>query len=127
MISALGLGLFAFDLLALSGVDPALQRPGANVVQAMALGFPAQLLLGASSYFLEGISRPQRVMAVNLTMLPFNGMLRLGMGRRPFRPAGARRGRRGLCDGDHFRLGALAMILTVWRLPHAVERRVRDW
>ena len=32
----------------------------------MALGFPAQLLLGASSYFLEGISRPQRVMAINL-------------------------------------------------------------
>src|SRR5205085_127872 len=75
LVSALILGLFAFDLLSLFGVASTLQRPGAHVVQAMALGFPAQLLLGASSYFLEGISRPQRVMAINLTMLPFTGLL----------------------------------------------------
>ena len=69
------LRLWAFDLLALVGVEPALQRPGAAVVEAMALAFPAQLLLAASSYFLEGISRPRRVMTVNLCMLPVNALL----------------------------------------------------
>lgn len=127
LISALVLGIFAFDLLGLFGVEPALQRPGANVVQAMALGFPAQLLLGASSYFLEGISRPRRVMTVNLVMLPLNGLLAWAW------------------VGGHFGLpalgavgaayatatiswaGALAMISIVWCLPHAAERRVRDF
>ena len=125
--SAAILGLFAFGLLGLFGVEPALQRPGANVVQAMALGFPAQLLLGAASYFLEGISRPRRVMTVNLVMLPLNGLLAWAW------------------VGGHFGLpalgavgaayatatiswaGALAMIAFVWLLPRAAERRVRDF
>lgn len=127
LISALGLGLLAFDLLHLFGVEPALQRPGANVVQAMALGFPAQLLLGASSYFLEGISRPQRVMAINLTMLPFNGILAWAwVGGHFGLPALGAVGA-AYATATISWLGALAMILTVWRLPHAAERRVRDW
>jgi MATE family multidrug resistance protein len=41
----------------------------------LALAFPFQFVIAASSYFLEGISRPRRVMAVNLTMLPVNAVL----------------------------------------------------
>jgi MATE family multidrug resistance protein len=125
--SALILGLFAFDLLGLFGVEPKLQRPGANVVQAMALGFPAQLLLGASSYFLEGISRPRRVMSVNLVMLPFNGLLAWAwVGGHFGLPALGAVGA-ALATATISWLGALAMILIVWRLPHAAERRVRDF
>src|SRR5687768_7084663 len=69
------LGSFAFELLTLVDVEQKLRRPGAAVVQAMAIAFPAQFLLAASSYFLEGISRPRRVMAVNLSMLPVNALL----------------------------------------------------
>src|SRR3546814_2411810 len=39
------------------------------------LGFPFQLVIVAASYFLEGISRPRRVMVVNLGVLPFNALL----------------------------------------------------
>ena len=127
LASSLVLGLFAFDLLGLFGVAPTLQRPGANVVQAMALGFPAQLLLGASSYFLEGISRPQRVMAINLTMLPFNGLLAWAwVGGHFGLPALGAVGA-ALATATISWLGALAMILVVLRLPHAAERRVREF
>jgi len=119
LASALILGLFAFDLLALFGVEPALQRPGANVVQAMALGFPAQLLLGASSYFLEGISRPRRVMTVNLLMLPVNGLLAWAwVGGHFGLPALGAVGA-ALATATISWAGALAMFLVVWRLPHA--------
>jgi len=121
------LGLFGYDLLGLFGVEPRLQRPGANVVQAMALGFPAQLLLGASSYFLEGISRPRRVMTVNLLMLPVNGLLAWAwVGGHFGLPALGAVGA-ALATATVSWAGALAMILIVWRLPHAAERRVRDF
>jgi multidrug resistance protein, MATE family len=120
------LGLFALDLLGLFGVAPALQQPGANVVQAMALGFPAQLLLGASSYFLEGISRPRRVMSVNLAMLPLNGLLAWAwVGGHFGLPALGAVGA-ALATATISWLGALAMMLIVWRLPQAAERKVRD-
>jgi len=126
-LSALGLGIFAFDLLGLFGVEPALQRPGANVVQAMSLGFPAQLLLGAAAYFLEGISRPRRVMAINLLMLPFNGLLAWAwVGGHFGLPALGAVGA-AYATATISWLGALAMILVVLRLPHARERRVRDF
>lgn len=127
LAAALVLGLFAHDLLALFGVEPALQRPGANVVQAMALGFPAQLLLGASSYFLEGISRPQRVMAINLIMLPVNGLLAWAwVGGHFGLPALGAVGA-ALATATASWAGALAMFLVVWRLPRAAERQVRDF
>ncbi|HEV7659079.1 MAG TPA: MATE family efflux transporter [Allosphingosinicella sp.] len=126
-ISAAILGLFAFDLLGLFGVEPALQRPGANVVQAMALGFPAQLLIGAASYFLEGISRPRRVMAVNLVMLPFNGLLAWAwVGGHIGLPALGAVGA-AYATATISWAGALAMILFVWLLPTARERRVHDF
>ncbi len=119
--------LWAYPLLEAVGVEAGLRRPGAAVVEAMALAFPAQLLLAASSYFLEGISRPRRVMAVNLAMLPVNALLAWAW------------------VGGHFGLPALgavgaayatasvswagtaAMIGLIWLLPSAKERRVRDF
>jgi len=126
LATAVVLGLWAYELLALVGVEPTLLGPGAAVVEAMALAFPAQLVLAASSYFLEGISRPRRVMAVNLAMLPVNALLAWAW------------------VGGHFGLpalgavgaayatatvswaGAAAMIALIWALPRACERRVRD-
>jgi multidrug resistance protein, MATE family len=119
--------LFAYELLEAVGVESALLAPGAAVVEAMALAFPAQLLLAASSYFLEGISRPRRVMAVNLGMLPVNAVLAWAW------------------VGGHFGLpalgavgaayatatvswaGAAAMIVLVLALPRAGDRLVRDF
>ena len=121
------LGLWALPLLALIGVEGALQRPAAAVVQAMAIAFPAQLLLAASSYFLEGISRPQRVMAVNLGMLPLNGLLAWAwvgghFGLPPLGAVGA-----ALATASASWIGMMAMLVVIWRLPRAGERRVRDW
>jgi len=121
------LGLGALDLLALAGVEPELRRPGAAVVQAMALAFPAQFVLAASSYFLEGISRPRRVMAVNLAMLPVNALLcwawvggHLGL------PALGAVGA-AYATASVSTAGAAAMLALIWLLPRAQERRVRDW
>ena len=121
------LRLWAFDLLALVGVEPALQRPGAAVVEAMALAFPAQFLLAASSYFLEGISRPRRVMAVNLLMLPVNALLAWAwvgghLGLPALGAVGA-----AYATATVSWLGAAAMIALIWLLPRAQERRVRDF
>src|SRR3546814_10359602 len=63
---------FASELLAAVGIVPALVPDAARVVRVMAFGFPFQLVIVAASYFLEGISRPRRVMVVNLGVLPFN-------------------------------------------------------
>jgi MATE family multidrug resistance protein len=121
------LGGFAEPLLALFGVAPDLQRPGAAVVQAMALAFPAQFILAASSYFLEGISRPQRVMTVNLAMLPLNGLLAWAWvgGRLGFPETGAVGAAYATAAASW--LGAAAMLALIWRLPRAEQRRVRDW
>jgi MATE family multidrug resistance protein len=121
------LGLWAFELLALVGVEPGLLRPGAAVVEAMAWAFPAQLLLAASSYFLEGISRPRRVMTVNLCMLPVNGVLAWAwVGGHLGLPAlGAVGAAYATATASWF--GAAFMLALIWLLPRAGERRVRDF
>ena len=48
---------WAEPMLRLVGVAEPLLAPGAAVVRAMAFAFPAQFILAAASYFLEGISR----------------------------------------------------------------------
>jgi MATE family multidrug resistance protein len=118
---------FAAPLLQLVGVAGPLIAPGAAVVEAMALAFPAQLVLAAASYFLEGISRPRRIMAVNLAMLPLNALLawawvggHLGL---PARGAvGA-----ALATATASTLGAVLILILCWTLPRAAKRRVRDW
>jgi multidrug resistance protein, MATE family len=121
------LGLWAFELLDLVGVEPALLRPGAAVVEAMALAFPAQLLLAAASYFLEGISRPRRVMTVNLCMLPLNALLAWAwVGGHFGLPALGAVGA-AYATATASWLGAAFMIALIWLLPRAGERRVRDF
>jgi multidrug resistance protein, MATE family len=121
------LGLWAYELLALVGVERSLLVPGAGVVEAMALAFPAQFLLAASSYFLEGISRPRRVMAVNLAMLPVNALLAWAwvgghLGLPAFGAVGAAYATATASWG-----GAIAMLTLIWLLPRAHERQVRNF
>ena len=117
---------WAFELLALVGVERSLLEPGAAVVVAMSLAFPAQFLLAGSSYFLEGISRPRRVMAVNLSMLPVNALLAWAwvgghLGLPALGAVGA-----AYATASVSWAGAAAMIALIWLLPRARERRIRD-
>ena len=129
----LGTGLMAVlllwsgELLGLIGVAQELRRPGAAVAEAMALAYPAQFLLAGSSYFLEGISRPRRVMAVNLGMLPVNALLAWAwvgghLGLPALGAVGAAYATATVSWG-----GAAAMIALCWTLPRAGDRGVRDW
>lgn len=121
------LGYWAFELLTLVQVEPDLRRPGATVVQAMAIAFPAQFVLAASSYFLEGISRPRRVMAVNLSMLPVNALLAWALvgGHFGFPALGAVGA--ALATAAVSWGGAVVMLYLVWHLPRAQQRTVHDW
>lgn len=69
------LALFATTLLRTIGVAPELIPVASAVVRIMAFCYPASLVMTAASYWLEGISRPRPVMAVNLAMLPVNAVL----------------------------------------------------
>ncbi|HEV2865220.1 MAG TPA: MATE family efflux transporter, partial [Allosphingosinicella sp.] len=121
------MGLWAYPLLRVVGIESTLLASGAAVVKAMALAFPAQLLLAACSYFLEGISRPRRVMAVNLAMLPLNAVLAWAwVGGHLGLPAMGAVGA-ALATATVSWIGAAAMGLLIWRLPRAQERRVRDF
>lgn len=127
LVMVIVLGGFAQPLLALFRVAPELHRPGAAVVQAMAIAFPAQFILAACSYFLEGISRPQRVMSVNLAMLPVNGVLAWALvGGHLGLPALGAVGA-ACATAIASWLGAAAMLTVIWRLPRAEARAVRDW
>jgi MATE family multidrug resistance protein len=93
----------------------------------MAFAFPFQFVLAASSYFLEGISRPRRVMAVNLSMLPVNGLLAWAwVGGHFGLPALGAVGA-AYATASVSAAGALFMLALIWRLPRARERGVRDW
>lgn len=120
------LGLGAYPLLRLIGVEPALLAPSAPVVEAMALAFPAQLAFFAASYFLEGISRPRRVMIVNLGMLGVNAVLAWAWvgGHLGFPALGAVGAAYATAVASW--LGAGAMILFAWTVSDAAERGVRD-
>ena len=134
---ALGLGLgvgmmallmlLAEPLLGLVGVAQDLREPGAAVVRALALAYPFQFMLAAASYFLEGISRPRRVMAVNLAMLPVNAVLAWAWvgGHLGFPAMGAVGA--GLATSTVSALGAAAILAGCWLLPRAEERGVRDF
>ena len=120
------LRIWAEPLILAAGVAPALAPGGAAVVRAMALGYPAQLVLNAAAYFLEGISRPRRVMAVNLAMLPLNAVLawawtdgRLGL------PAWGAVGAASATALVSW-AGAVAMLASVWTLRDAAAYDVRD-
>lgn len=118
--------IFAEPLLNLIGVAPDLRQPGAAVVRAMALAYPFQFTLAAASYFLEGISRPRRVMAVNLAMLPVNALLAWAwVGGHLGLPAMGAVGA-AWATSTVSALGAAAILVCVWILPRAEQRGVKD-
>ena len=116
----------AEPLLHRIGVAPELVGPGGAVVRAMALAYPFQFTLAAASYFLEGISRPRRVMTVNLAMLLVNAILAWAWvgGHLGFPARGAVGA--ALATATVSAMGAAAMLFCCWILPHAGERHVRD-
>lgn len=115
----------AGPLLRLLGVAPALAGPAERVVVVTAFAYPFQLIGSSASYFLEGVSRPRRVMAVNLAVLPVNALLawawsggHLGLPR-----AGAVGAAAATVVASA--LNALWMLAAAWTLPQARERAVR--
>jgi MATE family multidrug resistance protein len=70
-----GLWISADWLMRVAGVPDELRTGGAFYVRMMALAYPPELAFLATSYFLEGISRPRVAMAINLTTLPINAVL----------------------------------------------------
>jgi MATE family multidrug resistance protein len=126
LAGAIGFALFAEYLLAGIGVAPPLVSPAARVVRVMALSYPFQLTIIATSFFLEGIARPRRVMAVNLTILPLNALLAwaLSGGHLGLPALGAVGAAAATASISLF--GAVAMLASAWAAPFASERGVRD-
>jgi len=123
--SALLIAAFARPALALTGVAPELVVPGAHVLRAMMLGLPGQMLLIACGYFLEGVSAPRRVLAVNLATLPLNALLAWAMTLGHFGlPAMGAFGA-ALATSISGTLGGLAMAFLAWSLPSAGARGLR--
>ncbi len=129
MLSGVTTGLLilaAEPMLRVVGVADDLIGPGAAVVRAMALAFPAQFILAASSYFLEGVSHPRRVMTVNLVMLPLNAALAWAwvgghLGLPALGAVGA-----AYATATASTIGAVLMLLACWTVPRAMARGVRD-
>ncbi|WP_066798003.1 MATE family efflux transporter [Sphingomonas soli] len=135
LVLSLALGLavgavlyfFALPLLDAVGVAPEIAPGAARVVEAIAFAYPCQLITIAASFFLEGVSKPRRVMAVNLVILPLHAVLAYAW------------------SGGHFGLpawGALGaawattaaaacnaglMLAAAWTLPDARARGIHAW
>ncbi len=75
---ALGFGaaiptiVLADAIMAVAGVPDELAGGGATVLRLMAIGYPANFLLVAASFWLEGLSRPRVAMLVSFFTLPLN-------------------------------------------------------
>lgn len=127
LISGALLFIFALPMLRGVGVDPGIAPDAARVVQTMAIAYPFQLIIVAASFFLEGVSRPRRVMAVNLSILPLNALLAwvLATGQFGLPQFGAV----GAASATVIAtiVGAVAMTVAALTLPRARERGVRDW
>ncbi len=124
-VGAVGFGLFAAPLLAAIGVAPPLVAPAAAVVRVMALAYPAQMILIAASFFLEGLARPRRVMVVNLATVPLNALLAWalsgGHGGLPMLGAvGA-----ATATAIVSLVGAVAMLAMAWTIESAAPRGIR--
>ncbi len=117
----------AAPLLRFVGVSEALVAPGGAVVRVIAWSYPFQLALVAASFFLEGISRPRMVAAVNLSVMPLNGLLAwaLATGQAGLPAMGAVGA--GLATTLASLIGGVAMVTAAFRAPRARERGLRDW
>lgn len=127
LVSGGTLFTFALPMLLGVGVDPAIAPDAARVVRIMAFGYPFQLLLVAATFFLEGVSRPKRVMVVDVAILPINGVLAWVLATGQFGlPA---MGAVGAATATVIAIliGAVAMVVAALTLPRARERGVRDW
>jgi len=118
--------LFAGPMLAFMGVTEELMPKAARVVQVMGVSFPFQLVIVAVSYFLEGVSRPRRVMVVNLSILPLNALLAwaLSGGHLGLPALGAVGAATATAIASA--VGAAAMLGAAWTLPRASQRGVHD-
>ena len=115
----------ASGLLHLLGVPSALAAPAERVVVVTAFAYPFQLIGSSASFFLEGVSRPRRVMAVNLTVLPVNALLAWAwsgghLGLPQWGAIGA-----AAATVVASALTAVLMLAAAWTLPRACERAVR--
>jgi MATE family multidrug resistance protein len=127
LLSGGGLFAFALPMLLGIGVDPGIAPDAARVVQVMAIAYPFQLVIVGASFFLEGVSRPRRVMAVNLSILPFNALLAWILATGQFGlPAYGAVGAAAATVLANI-LGAAGMVVAALTLPRAAERGVRDW
>jgi MATE family multidrug resistance protein len=127
LASGLTLWLWADPLLRLVGVETHLVPAAAGVVRIMAIAYPFQTVSLATSFFLEGVSRPRRVTLVNLAVLPFNAVLAWAWsgghwGLPEWGAAGA-----AAATTMASVVGAVAMLVAAWTLPDAGTRSVRDW
>ena len=75
VVAGAALLIGADALMAFAGVPADLRVGGAFYVRMMALAYPAQLAFIATSYFLEGISRPRVAMLINFASFPVNAAL----------------------------------------------------
>ena len=109
------------------GVAAALVAPAAAVVRVMAIAYPFQLLIVAASFFLEGVSRPRRVAAVNLAILPLNALLAWAWsgGHLGFAAHGAVGAAAATVVASV--LGAIGMLAGAFLVPDARARGVRTW
>jgi multidrug resistance protein, MATE family len=119
--------LCADAMLRLVGISEAQIPIAGSVVRIMAFAFPAQLVVISISNFLEGISRPRRVMTVNLSILPFNALLAWALtsgafGLPQLGAAGA-----ALATTIAVWAGAVAMLISALTLDDHRARTVRDW
>lgn len=119
------LGLAAAPLLRALGVAPDIAPAAARVAAVMALASPFQMLLAAASFFLEGVSRPQRVLAVNLVTLPINAVLAWAwsgghLGLPAWGAVGA-----AWATVTASAIGAALMVAAAMRLPRAEARALR--
>lgn len=126
MAIGLILHVFAAPMLWGVGVNPVLIPATARVITIMAIAYPLQMIVIAISFFLEGISRPQRVMMVNLAILPFNGVLAWAwsgghLGLPALGAAGA-----ASATAVAAAVSAAGLLWSVWTLPRAEPRGVRD-
>lgn len=127
LVSGSALFALADPMLIGVGVDPGIAPAAAAVVRTMALAYPFQLVMVAASFFLEGVSRPRRVMVVNLAILPINAVLAWVLATGQFGvPAFGAVGAAAATVTATV-IGAVAMVAAAFTLPRARERNVRDW
>ena len=126
VVMMMTLALLAEPILAAMGVAPHLLANAAAVTRVMAFAFPPSLVSLAISFFLEGVSHPRRVMAINLTILPFNALLAWAWSGGHFGlPA---MGAVGAASATLIAsvLGAIGMAAAALFLPDARARGLRD-